>query len=144
MMNDVHMEKTEFSIGTGIAITLIWLLVISSISCALYVLLQVIPGMIIPVTIPPFANYAGFWATRKVLDARRWPQQPGILNLLGKWVAIFGLGIISLSTLILRVGFYFYLIPLLVMPPIIVGWVSTSILLVRRLKVRPEAINPRV
>lgn len=141
-MNNVHYKKNKFSIGTGISVALVWILVTTSIAFSFFSLMMVIRGLIIPVTIPSLANYAGFWATRKILDARPWPEKPGILNVLGKWVAIFAVGIVSLSTITFCVGFYFYLIPLLVIPPTIIGWVWTTILLIRRLRFGPKAVNP--
>ena len=134
IMTDDQLKKAEFSIGAGIAVSLVWLTIFTCVFVSYFVLMDFTLTFFVLL----LGNYGGYYYTKKILDSTTWPDKPNISNLLGKWIAIFGSGILALIIITFCLGMFYMLFPLFLIPPTLAGWVSTAILLIRRLSVRPE------
>lgn len=129
-MKQEYMLKPQFSIGSGMAITLIWLMVSLSAFLGLLLMFSVVSLIIPYITYP-----AGYWHIKSFLRTRTWPDDPAASALFGKWVAIIGISFFSLINLVIAISLGFLFLPLVVVPPVFIGWVAVLVLITRELKV---------
>lgn len=130
VMNQQFMLKPQFTLGSGIAITLVWLMVSL---CALLGLLLMFSG--VSLIIPYITCPAGYWQIKSFLRTRTWPDAPGASALFGKWVAVIGITFFSLFNLVMSISLGFLLLSLVIVPPVFISWVAVLVLITRELKV---------
>ncbi|MFM7315663.1 MAG: hypothetical protein ACKO85_19455 [Isosphaeraceae bacterium] len=139
-MMQEFMLKPQFSLGSGIAIILIWLMVFLS---AFLGLALFISGW--SVIIPYITCPAGYWQVKSFLRTRTWPDDPGASALFGKWVAVIGISFFSLILLVISISLGFLFIPLVIVPPVFISWVAVLVQITRELKVvrpKPPLVSP--
>ena len=118
-----------FGIGAGLLIAMVTLVI-----RILYLAAIVFSWGIVPLLFPVIGEVAGYYGIRKITQTWRWPDEPDAIAFAGKWIAILIYLLSAIAIILFCLGLYFTLFPLLIIPPILIGAILTTRLLLRSLR----------
>ena len=119
----------RFGIGAGLLIALVGLVIRIP-----YLVVIVVSWAILPLLLPVVGELVGYYVTRKITQTWRWPDEPDAIAFAGKWIAILIYLLSAIAIILFCLGLYFTLFPLLLIPPILIGAILTTRLLLRSLR----------
>lgn len=121
--------KMEFGIVWGLVIASLWL-VIRALSLGVIVF----SIAIFPLVIPVISETAGYYLTLRILRQYRWPEESNLSAYAGKWIAILVQVLSALCVLVVCLSLFFVFLPLLIVPPTLLGCIFCTYVLFRYLR----------
>jgi hypothetical protein len=128
-LNQDKIMNQRFGIGAGLLIALVGLVIRIP-----YVVVILVSWAILPLLLPVVGELVGYYVTRKITQTWRWPDEPDAVAFAGKWIAILIYLLSAIAIILFCLGLYFTLFPLLLIPPILIGAILTTRLLLRSLR----------